>query len=261
MPEPVVLVLPARDEEPTVAAVAARAPSRVGEHPVRVLVVDDGSTDATARRALAAGAEVVPCLPPGGLGAAVRVGLRAAVARGAAAVAFCDADGEYDPAELVRLVGPILTGEVDYVVGARLLARSDMLPHRRVGNRLLTAWFRRVVDVPVTDAQTGFRALSRRAAAAAEIAHDYNYAQVLTLEMVRKGFGYAEVPVSYRRRRHGRSFVRLATYLRHVVPAVHRLDRRLRARAPVAADPQSSTTCVRNRARARAHSTESTVPS
>ena len=57
---------------------------------------------------------------------------------------------------------------------------------------------------------------------AAEIIHDYNYAQVLTLDLLGKGFRYAEVPISYRFRTRGRSFVRLVPYLRRVVPAVVR---------------------------------------
>jgi hypothetical protein len=73
---------------------------------------------------------------------------------------------------------------------------------------------------PVTDGQSGYRALSAVAAAEATIPHDYNYAQVLTVDLVRSGFVYAEVPISYRFRTSGRSFVRLLPYLRRVVPTV-----------------------------------------
>ena len=62
--------------------------------------------------------------------------------------------------------------------------------------------------------------MSPAAAAAAEIVHDYNYAQVLTLDLLAKGFVYAEVPIAYSFRTSGRSFVRLGHYLRRVVPAV-----------------------------------------
>jgi hypothetical protein len=97
-----------------------------------------------------------------------------------------------------------------------------MLPHRRLGNRMLTWWVRFVTRTPVTDGQSGYRALSRQAAVAAAIAHDYNYAQVLTIDLLSKGFGYREVPISYAFRRAGRSFIRPTHYLRHVVPAVWR---------------------------------------
>ena len=78
----------------------------------------------------------------------------------------------------------------------------------------------------ITDGQSGYRALSADAARSAEIAHDYNYAQVLTLDLLAKGYRYAEVPISYHFRTHGRSFVRLGPYLRHVVPAVWRMNGR-----------------------------------
>jgi glycosyltransferase involved in cell wall biosynthesis len=225
MPDPVVMLLPAHNEEATVADVIRRAPSAVAGHPVRVLVVDDGSTDATAATAVAAGAVVHSFGANRGLGAAVRTGLRLAVEEGAAAVAFLDADGEYAPEELARLVGPILAGQADYVVGSRFAGSPRaMRPHRWLGNQVLTAWVRLLVRRwgvrGLTDGQSGYRALSPRATAAAEIVHDFNYAQVLTLDLLGKGFRYTEVPISYRFRRHGRSFVRLVPYLRQVVPAV-----------------------------------------
>ena len=74
----------------------------------------------------------------------------------------------------------------------------------------------------ITDGQSGYRAFSGEAAAEAEVIHDYNYAQVLTLDLLAKGFRYGEVPISYRFRTTGRSFVRLGRYLREVVPAVYR---------------------------------------
>jgi glycosyltransferase involved in cell wall biosynthesis len=227
MPAPIVLLLPAHDEAATVGDVVGRAPAAILGHPVHVVVVDDGSTDGTTAAARRAGAEVHAHRRNRGLGAAVRTGLDLAVARGAAAVAFLDADGEYAPEELAVLVRPILAGEADYVVGSRFagLPRS-MRPHRWLGNRLLTlgvrALARRWGVQELSDGQSGYRALSPAAAAQAEIVHDFNYAQVLTLDLLAKGFRYAEVPITYRFREHGRSFVRLGPYLRHVVPAVRR---------------------------------------
>jgi uncharacterized membrane protein YbhN (UPF0104 family) len=218
---PVVLFLPAHDEGPRLADVIQRVPPEVLGREVLTVVVDDGSGDDTALVAVAAGARVVSHEANRGLGAAVRTGLAEGVALGAAAVAFCDADGEYDPADLARLVGPILDGTADYVVGSRFAGRiHHMRPHRRIGNLVLSRWVRWTVRRPVTDGQSGYRALSAAAAAEVTIPHDYNYAQVLTVDLVRRGFVYAEVPISYRFRTSGRSFVRLLPYLRRVVPTV-----------------------------------------
>jgi glycosyltransferase involved in cell wall biosynthesis len=222
----VVLFLPAHDEEAAVAAVVARVPATIDGHPVRCIVIDDGSTDRTAQVAAAAGAEVVRLGDNQGLGAAVRAGLAAGLAAGAVAVAFCDADGEYAPEELADLVRPILVSDADYVVGSRFAGgRRRMRPHRWAGNRALTWWVagiaRRHFGVRgLSDGQSGYRALSAAAAADAEVVHDFNYAQVLTLDLLAKGYRYAEVPISYRFRTTGRSFVRLLPYLRQVVPAV-----------------------------------------
>jgi glycosyltransferase involved in cell wall biosynthesis len=221
---PVVLFLPAHDEEASVAAVVRRAPAEVLGRPVRVLVVDDGSTDATGARAAEAGATVVRQPANQGLGAAVRRGLAEAVGpMGAAAVAFCDADGEYAPEELERLVAPVLAGAADYVVGSRFSGDIQrMLPHRRFGNVVLTRALSWCARRRITDGQSGYRAFSAAAAADAEVVHDYNYAQVITLDLLAKGYRYLEVPITYRFREEGSSFVRLGRYLRKVVPAVHR---------------------------------------
>ena len=220
---PIVIFMPAHNEQESVAACVRRTPATVLGRPVKVLVIDDGSTDATAHRAQAAGAEVISLPENRGLGAAVRLGLAAAVDRGAAAVAFCDADGEYRPEELESLVAPVLAGKADYVVGSRFLGRIDhMRPDRRLGNVALTAVLSLVARRRITDGQTGYRAFSRRAAADAEIIHDYNYAQVLTLDLLAKGYRYTEVPISYHFRTTGQSFVKLGRYARNVIPAVYR---------------------------------------
>lgn len=220
---PVLFFMPAHNEESTVEACVSRAPGTVLGHPVEVLVVDDGSTDDTAARAEAAGAEVLTLPQNRGLGAAVRVGLAVGVERAAAAVAFCDADGEYRPQDLADLVGPILSGEADYVVGSRFLGRIERMPlHRRIGNVVLTRALSFVARRRITDGQSGYRAFSSEAAGAAEIIHDFNYAQVLTLDLLAKGYRYLEVPIGYHFRTAGQSFVKLGRYLRNVIPAVYR---------------------------------------
>ena len=220
--DPVVLFMPAHNEEASIAGVIERVPRRVHGHRVLCLVIDDGSDDGTAALAGSAGAEVLSENRNRGLGFAVRRGLREAVARNACAIAFCDADGEYAPEELERMVRPILRGEADYVVGSRLRGSiTRMLPHRRLGNVILTLMLRFIARRPVSDGQSGYRAFSREAAADAEIVHDFNYAQVLTLDLIAKGYRYAEVPISYGFRVTGKSFIRLGRYLRHVLPAIH----------------------------------------
>ena len=220
---PIVLFMPAFNEEASVGAVVARTPQRLGDHPVVTMVIDDGSSDSTAEQARQAGATVVSTAVNRGLGAAVRTGLIRALALDPAAVVFCDADGEYAPEELGRLVEPILAGRADYVVGSRFAGEIErMLPHRRLGNLVLTRILAFIARTKITDGQSGYRAFSPVAAADAEIIHDFNYAQVITLDLIAKGYRYHEVPISYHFRTTGTSFVRLGRYLREVAPAVHR---------------------------------------
>jgi glycosyltransferase involved in cell wall biosynthesis len=219
---PVVCFFPARNEAATVGDVVRRLPHSVADHPVRTLVVDDGSVDDTALVARRAGATVVPG-EARGLGAAIRTGLVAALELDAVAVAFADADGEYAPEELDAILAPIFAGTADYVVGSRFAGHIErMMPHRMFGNRVLTEVVARLARTPISDAQSGYRGLSIAAARDATIIHDYNYAQVLTLDLLAKGYRYAEVPITYSFREHGKSFVRLLPYLAHVAPAVRR---------------------------------------
>lgn len=220
---PIVLFMPAHNESASVGSVVSRVPRHVDDHPVVCLVIDDGSTDGTGTKAEAAGATVVRRDHNRGLGAAVRTGLRESLRHQPAAVAFCDADGEYAPEELEVMVRPILDGHADYVVGSRFDGDIQrMRPHRRLGNRILTLLLSWVARQEISDGQSGYRAFSPRAVESAEIIHDFNYAQVLTLDLIAKGMRYFEVPISYSFRTTGESFVKFGRYLRAVVPAVYR---------------------------------------
>ena len=219
----VLLFLPAFNEEDAVADCINRVPDTVCGLNVDCLVIDDGSTDGTAIEAKQAGAEVISLETNQGLGAAVRVGLSEGVKRKSSAVIFADADGEYPPEELENLVNPIIQGKADYVVGSRFLGDIEfMRPHRRFGNHVLTKILSLIARRKITDGQSGYRAFSPRAAASAEVIHDFNYAQIITLDLLAKGYIYLEVPISYHFRTTGESFIKLFPYLRKVVPAVYK---------------------------------------
>jgi hypothetical protein len=123
------------------------------------------------------------------------------------------------------------------VLGSRFLGpRHGMSWHRTLANRAATALLGTLMGTVLTDAQTGYRAFSARALRHAHIEHDYNYAQVLTLALWGAGIDPVEVPISYRRRTTGRSFVRYREYLSQVAPVVFSQWRRSRrTRAAIAA--------------------------
>ena len=160
----------------------------------------------------------------------MRSGLALARDEGYAAAVYLDGDGEYDPADLEPVLAPVASGRADYVLGSRFLGRREgMSWHRSLANRLTSAGLGTLMETVFSDAQTGFRAFSARALSAARIAHDYNYAQVLTLSLWGEGIEPLEVPIGYRRRTNGRSFVRYPEYLARVAPAVWREWRKARA--------------------------------
>ncbi len=217
------VIVPANDEEATIRVLLDRI-TRVrveGCEPCPI-VVDDASTDRTAAIARSKRAEVVRHPQNRGLGAAVQTRLKAAVEGGADAVAYLDADLEYYPEDILRLVEPILMGRADYVLGSRFRGVvRGMRFYRRAGNLAFTLLLVMLTRRYITDGQTGMRAFSQWAAASAEIIHDYNYAQVLTLDLLRKGFLLKEVSIRYCLREHGDSFISWR-YPAKVLPAIWR---------------------------------------
>lgn len=217
------VIVPAYNEEANIGELLSRIKLvEVDGCDLDMVVVDDGSTDATCRIAGESGAKVVAHAENRGLGAAVRTALSEAVYGGADVVAYLDADLEYSPEDIPGLVEPVLCGRADYVLGRRIGRRgSGMRLYRRVGNVAFSVLLSVLAGRWIEDGQTGMRGFSRAAASEAEVIHDYNYAQVLTLDLLGKGFRMEEVAISYRVREHGESFVDWR-YPMKLLPAIWR---------------------------------------
>jgi glycosyltransferase involved in cell wall biosynthesis len=158
----VVACIPALDEEKTIAKVIVRAKRHV-DH---VVVVDDGSTDDTALIAEALGAKVIKHGRNLGYGAALRSCFEAGRDLGADVIVTLDADGQHDPDQIPKVVEPAKRQLADLVVGSRFLGENnrDGAPaHRRVGIKVLTELTGAASKVPISDAQSGFRAYGRNA--------------------------------------------------------------------------------------------------
>jgi hypothetical protein len=216
-------IVVARDEERALAEVLAGIPREACGMPVDRLLVDDGSRDATPSIGRGLGARVVSHETSRGVGAALRTGLEIARDEGYSAAVYLDGDGEYAPADFHRLLDPIARGRADYVLGSRFLGERDgMSWHRTLANRATSALLGTLMETVIGDGQSGYRALSARALNVARIRHDYNYAQVLTLSLWGAGIDPLEVPIGYRRRTSGRSFIRYPEYFARVAPAIWR---------------------------------------
>jgi glycosyltransferase involved in cell wall biosynthesis len=175
-------VIPAYNEEKTIEAVVRGALHHVDE----VIVVDDGSTDDTARIAEAAGARVLKQSNAGVLKATER-GMREATGD---VIVTLDADGQHDPSEIPRLVEPILRDDADLVMGVR-----PELPY--LSERILT-WLTSI-RAPVGDASTGYRAVRQGIAGKMKL-HGACLCGTFVLEAHRHGARVAGVPVSIRER-------------------------------------------------------------
>lgn len=164
MSKDVWIVIPAYNEEPIIGSVID---SLMSEGYNQIIVVDDGSEDKTARIARQKGAEVISHRENCGLGASIRTGLREARSRGVDVVVTFDADGQHNPAEIEKLLKSLDGG--DLAIGER--KRGQMPLNKRFGNSVLdiiTHFF----GGPLTDSQSGFRALNSRALDKIEIWSD-----------------------------------------------------------------------------------------
>jgi glycosyltransferase involved in cell wall biosynthesis len=153
----ILVVIPAHNEATVIGQVIANIPPEVRSMRVKVVVVDDGSGDGTADVARLGGATVIRHLTNLGVGAATRTGFRAATELGADIVVTLDADGQHDPADIEKLVTPIIDEDLEVVIGSRLSDRSGMPWHRLAANLLMNLVTFAVYGRIVPDSQSGFK--------------------------------------------------------------------------------------------------------
>lgn len=204
-----VAIVPALNEELTVPRVIDEL--RAFDAGLVVVVVDDGSVDRTAEVAAAKGAVVLRLPFNLGIGGAVQTGFRFAFEHGFDIAVRVDGDGQHDPAQLARILAPVLRGEADIVVGSRFAAEEGGYRSsrpRRAGIRLLAWVVSRIAGQRVTDTTSGFQALNRRGIAlfARDYPHDYPEVEA-TVMVIRHRLRLQEVPVSMRERGGGSSSI------------------------------------------------------
>jgi glycosyltransferase involved in cell wall biosynthesis len=153
--ETILALIPGYQEGPRIAAVVEGARAHLP-----VVVIDDGSTDDTAARAEAAGAIVLRQHPNAGKGAAIRMGFRNALERGALAVVTLDADGQHDPAEIPTFLAAFESGKPELIIGRRDFSSMPFV--RRLSNTLGGWIFSAAVGRRVADNQSGYRLIGRR---------------------------------------------------------------------------------------------------
>jgi len=205
-PKRVAIVVPARNEAETLSGVLRAIPDLAPECLSHVFVVDDGSSDDTANLARACGATVVRHGRNLGIGASLTTGFLAAQSWKPDVYVQLDADGQHDPALLPSLLGPVLRGEADLVIGSRFRGSNPKLSGvRRVGVHFYTRLVRLLTGYNLTDVTSGYRVFRRDAYDRLAFRAEKNWAIETTLRAGLNGVRMVEVPTPFLERKGGQS--------------------------------------------------------
>ena len=193
-----IIQIPCFNEADTLPVTLADLPRQVdGFDSVEWLVIDDGSTDGTARVAREHGVDhVVSHTRNQGLARAFMTGLDACLNQGADVIVNTDADNQYNAADIPALVRPVLQGEADIVVGARpIKGISHFSPAKKFLQKLGSWVVRKVSSTDIPDAPSGFRAFSREAAMRLNVFNEYTYTLETIIQAGQKNMAITSVPV------------------------------------------------------------------
>jgi glycosyltransferase involved in cell wall biosynthesis len=201
---PVVVVIAAFNEQDAVGDVVGSIPAEPGGLAGRVLVVVDGATDATATAAREAGALVSDVPVNRGQGAALRLGYLLARRGGARFIATIDADGQYDPEDLHRVLAPLVEDRADFVSGSRVLGTALTTDRTRLfGVTVFARLISLLTGTRITDPANGLRAMRAEVTAAVRLSQPQYQASELLIGAIARGFRVVEVPTTMRERAAG----------------------------------------------------------
>jgi glycosyltransferase involved in cell wall biosynthesis len=188
------VIIPAYNE----AAVIGRVVADVAWHGHTIVVVDDGSTDDTGRKACAAGAIVVSHPINLGQGAALQTGIQFALRQRAETIVTFDADGQHRAADIDGLIDALQTNNADFALGSRFLGGAVAMPASRRFLLVAATWFTRLTTrLKISDTHNGLRAMTRRGAGRIKLRQNrMAHASELLDAIARSGLRYVEVPVT-----------------------------------------------------------------
>lgn len=222
-----VIQIPCFNEAETLATTLQALPKSVpGIDEIEVLVIDDGSTDDTLAVARKHGVRHFVSFPQNrGLARGFIAGLDKALAMGADVIVNTDADNQYNANDIATLVAPVLAGQADIVIGARpITSIAHFSPLKKLLQRLGSWVVRRASKTDVQDAPSGFRAISRDAAAQLNVFSDYTYTLETIIQAGQKGLAISSVPIRVNgETRPSRLMKSIGSYVRRSVLTILRI--------------------------------------
>lgn len=194
-----VIQIPCFNEEKTLPAVLSSLPKEIPRvECIETVVIDDGSQDRTAEVARAFGANYVIRLPRHrGLASAFRAGILKGLEVGADVLVNTDGDGQYNGRDIVRLIGPIIEGTADMVIGERpIYEDGNSSLSKKILYRVGSFFVSRISGIPVRDPRSGFRAFSRRFLKQMLILGDYTYTLETIVQAGCDEFRVCSIPIA-----------------------------------------------------------------
>lgn len=197
-----VVTIPAFNEEKSIGGVIKKirkVMSTLG-YDYKILVVDDGSADKTADISKKMGAIVYSHPKNYGLAETFKTEIKKCLELKADVIVHIDADGQYLPDEIPKLVKEVKNG-YDLVLGSRFMGKIEYMPFvKRIGNIAFSKAVSQIINLKITDAQTGFRAFTKEIAESVPITSNHTYTQEQVIRAVKQKFRIKEVPIYFKKR-------------------------------------------------------------
>lgn len=205
-----VITIPAYNEEKAISGLLERIPQKIeGVEEIAVLIINDGSTDRTGKIAEEKGAQVIQHPHNMGLGVSFQEGIEKALRMGADVILNIDADGQFDPQDIPKLVKPVMNGDAECVTASRFISsklKPKMSRTKKMGNKVMSFIISRITGKKYYDVSCGFRAYSREAALKMNLFGRFTYTQETFIDLAAKDIPILEVPVKVKgEREHGES--------------------------------------------------------
>ena len=203
---PVAVVIAAYNEQGVIGSVVDALPATICGLDTTAVVVSDGSADGTVAEGREHGALVADVPVNRGQGAALRLGYRLAREGGARYIVTTDADGQYNPAEMERVLAPVVSGEADFVTGSRKLGSQETKDLvRRMGTWVFAQTITVLTGEHITDSSFGLRAMRAEVTGVVRLEQPQYQSAELLIAVLARGFRVSEVPATIHKRQVGES--------------------------------------------------------